>query len=68
MDNKNLMQDALGLTSDLVYHRGLLLEEYSPTIEYIKEIHNIVVNAIDPFQMTGTAGRPLLSAGVITPK
>ena len=35
-DHKNLMQDALGLTSDQVYHWRLLLEEYGPTIEYIK--------------------------------
>ncbi len=35
-DHKNLMQDALGLTSDRVYRSRLLLEEYDPTIEYIK--------------------------------
>ena len=34
-DHKNLMQDALGLTSDQVYRRGLLLEEFGPAIEYI---------------------------------
>ena len=41
------IQDALGLTSDRVYHRRLLLEEYGPTIEYIKGIHNTVVDAFD---------------------
>ncbi len=46
MDHKNLMQDALGLTSDQVYHWRLLLEEYGPTIEYIKGIHSMVKDAI----------------------
>eukprot|EP00804_Cyclotella_cryptica_P001003 CCRYP_012343-RA/>CCRYP_012343-RA protein AED:0.45 eAED:0.45 QI:0/-1/0/1/-1/1/1/0/150 len=45
-DHKNLMQDALGLTSDRVYHWRLLLEEYVPTIVYIKGIHNTVADAI----------------------
>ena len=45
-DHKNLMQDAQGLTSDRVYHWRLLLEEYGPTIEYIKGIHNTVADAI----------------------
>ena len=45
-DHKNLMQDALGLTSDQMYHWGLLLEEYGPTIVYIKGIHNTFVDAI----------------------
>ena len=45
-DHKNVMQDALGLTSDRVYHWRLLLEEYGPTIEYIKGIHNTVADAI----------------------
>ncbi len=34
------------LTSDQVYQWRLLLEEYGPTIVYIKGIHNIVVDAI----------------------
>ena len=46
MDHKNLMQDALGLTSDQVYRWRLLLEEYGPTIKYIKGIHTTVVDAI----------------------
>ena len=45
-DHKNLMQDALGLTSGRVYHWRLLLEEYGPTIEHIKGIHNMVADAI----------------------
>jgi hypothetical protein len=45
-DHKNLMQDALGLTSDRVYRWRLLLEEYGPSIEYIKGIHNTVADAI----------------------
>jgi hypothetical protein len=43
--HKNLMQDALGLTYQ-VYCWRLLLEEYGPTIEYIKGIHNTVADAI----------------------
>eukprot|EP00804_Cyclotella_cryptica_P022800 CCRYP_005016-RA/>CCRYP_005016-RA protein AED:0.47 eAED:0.57 QI:0/0/0/1/0/0/2/0/126 len=45
-DHKNLMQDALGLTSDRVYRWRLLLEEYGPTVVYIKGIHNTVADAI----------------------
>ena len=45
-DHKNLMQDAIGLTSDRVYCWRLLLEEYGLTIVYIKGIHNTVVDAI----------------------
>ncbi len=35
-DHKNLIQDALGLTSDLVYQWRLLLEEFGPKIVHIK--------------------------------
>jgi hypothetical protein len=35
-DHKNLTRDALGLTSDRVYHWWLLLEEYAPEVIYIK--------------------------------
>ena len=45
-DHKNLMQDALGLTSHRVYRWRLLSEEYGLTIVYIKGIHNTVVDAI----------------------
>ncbi len=47
-DHKNLTQDALGLTSDRVYHWQLLLEDFAPEIIYIKGIHNMVVDAISP--------------------
>jgi hypothetical protein len=45
-DHKNLTQDALGLTSDRVYHWRLLLEEFAPEIVNIKGIHNTVPDAI----------------------
>eukprot|EP00804_Cyclotella_cryptica_P013137 CCRYP_019654-RA/>CCRYP_019654-RA protein AED:0.35 eAED:0.38 QI:0/-1/0/1/-1/1/1/0/230 len=45
-DHKNLMQNALVLTSDLVYCWRILLEEYGPTVVYIKDIHNTVADAI----------------------
>ena len=45
-DHKNLIQDALGLTSDRVYRWRLLLEEFGPKIVYIKGIHNTVADAI----------------------
>ncbi len=45
-DHKNLTRDTLGLTSDRVYWRRLLLEEYAPKIMYIKGIHNIVADII----------------------
>jgi ribonuclease HI len=45
-DHKNLMQDALGMTSDLVCRWRLLLDEYGPTIVYIKGIHSTVADAI----------------------
>jgi hypothetical protein len=44
-DQKNLTQDALGLTFDRVYHWQLLLEEFTPDIVYIKGIHNMVTDA-----------------------
>ena len=45
-DHKNLMQNALGMTSDSVYRWRLLLEEYGPVIEYIKGIDNTVAGAM----------------------
>eukprot|EP00804_Cyclotella_cryptica_P010648 CCRYP_005460-RA/>CCRYP_005460-RA protein AED:0.36 eAED:0.36 QI:39/-1/0/1/-1/0/1/0/71 len=41
-DHKNLIQDALGLTSDRVYQWRLVLEELGPEIVNIKGTHNIV--------------------------
>ncbi len=35
INHKNLTRDALGLTSDRVYHWRLLMEEYAPEIIYI---------------------------------
>jgi hypothetical protein len=40
------MHDPLGLASDQVYPWRLFLEEYGPTIVYIKGIHNTVADAI----------------------
>ena len=45
-DHNNLIQDALGLTSDRVYQWKLLLEEFGLKIVYIKGIHNTVADAI----------------------
>ncbi len=45
-DHKNLTRDALGLTSDRVYHWQLILEEYAPEIKCMKGIHNTVADAI----------------------
>ncbi len=45
-NHKNLTRDALGLTSDRVYHWRLLLKEYAPKIIYIKGIHDTVADAI----------------------
>ncbi len=45
-DHKNLTRDALGPTSDRVYHWRLLLEEYAPEIIYTQGIHNTVADAI----------------------
>jgi hypothetical protein len=45
-DHKNLLQDALGLISDRVYHWGLLLEEFAHEIVCIKGIHSLVADAI----------------------
>ena len=60
-DHKNLMQDALGLTSDQVYRWRLLLEEYGPIIVYIKGITTLLRMlfhnwTMDPSKMTGQTG------------
>ena len=51
-DHKNLIRDALGLTSNRVYRWRLLLEEYAPEIVYIKGLHNTVVYAISDLSIT----------------
>jgi hypothetical protein len=45
-DHKNLIQDALRLSSDRVYRWSLLLEEFGPKIMHIKDLQNTVVNVI----------------------
>ena len=45
-DHKNLMQQALGLTSKRVYRWRLIIEEYDPKIIYIKWENNTVADAI----------------------
>ena len=45
-DHKNLIQDALRLTSDHVYWWRLLFEEYGPKIVHTKGIHNTVADVI----------------------
>ena len=46
IDHKNLVQDALGLSSNRVYCWRLLLEEFGPDIVYIKGIDNMVADAL----------------------
>ena len=45
-DHKNIIQDALGLSSDCVYRWRLLIKEHGPEIIYIKGINNTVADAI----------------------
>ena len=45
-DHKNLIQDALGLTSEHLYWWRLLLEEFGTKIVHIKGIQNTVADAI----------------------
>ncbi len=49
-DHKNLMRDALCLTSDRVYQWRLLLEEYKAEIVYKNDIHNTVADAISQLE------------------
>ena len=61
MDHKNLIPDALGMTSDQVYCWRLLLEEFGPNIVYIKGVDNTVADAIscleyDPDKKTKSLG------------
>jgi hypothetical protein len=58
-DHKNLTRDALGLTSDRVYHCWLLLEEYAPKIIYIKGIHNTVADAILQLEYDPKLNKPM---------
>ncbi len=58
-DHKNLSRDALGLTSDRVYQRRLLLEEYASEIIHIKEIHNTVLVAILQLEYDLSSTKPM---------
>jgi hypothetical protein len=49
-DHKNFIRDVLGLMSDRVYRKRLLLEEFSPKIVYIKGIHNTIADAISQLE------------------
>ena len=63
-DHKNLIRDALGLTSDRVYQWRLLLEEYGPKIVYIKGIHNTVADAISRLEYDPSINRTSTSDSI----
>ena len=63
-DHKNLIRDALGLTSDRVYRWRLLLEEYGPEIVYIKGIHNTVADAISRLEYDPSINRTSTSDSI----
>jgi hypothetical protein len=56
-DHINLTRDALGMTSDHVYRRRLLIEEYGPEIRYIKGVDNTVADAISRLDYNPTKPR-----------
>jgi hypothetical protein len=60
-DHKNLMRDALGMTSDRVYRWRLLLEEYGPEIVWIKGIHNTVADALSRLDYDPTKNTSVIS-------
>ena len=47
---KNLMQQALGLTSNRLYCWRLIIEEYGPKIIYIKQKNNTVEDTISQLE------------------
>ena len=51
-DHKNLINDALGSTSNRVYRWRLIIKEYGPEIIYIKGIHNTVADAISRLEFS----------------
>ncbi len=59
-DHKNLIQDALGLTSDRVYRWRLLLEEFGPEIVHIKGIQNTVADAISRLDLVQSKMKRLI--------
>ena len=54
-DHKNLMQEALGLTSNRVYLWILIIKEYGPEIIHIKGEMNTVADAISRLDFTPKA-------------
>ena len=54
-DHTNLLQEALGLTSDRVYRWRLIIKEYGPEIIYIKGEMNTVADAISRLDFTPKA-------------
>ena len=54
-DHKNLMQEALGLTSNRVYCWRLITEEYGPKIIHIKGEMNTVADDISRLDFTPKA-------------
>ena len=60
-DHKNLMQNALGLTSDRVYQWRLLLEEYGPEIIYIKGVDNTVADTLSRLDYDSSRNTRLLN-------
>ena len=64
-DHKNLIQDALRLTSNIVYQWRLLFEEYGPEIIYIKGIHNTVADAISQLDFSLTMHPSLKQTSII---
>ena len=63
-EHKNLVRDALGMTSDRVYRWRLLLKEYGPEIVYIKGIDNTVADAISRLTYNPTKNGPHEDLGV----
>ena len=53
-DHKNLIQKALGLTSDRVHRWRLLLEEYAPEIIHLAGDENVVADALSRLEKSET--------------
>ncbi len=51
-DHKNLKKEGLGTSSDRVYQWALLLEEFTPRIEYIKGTNSLVADVISCLEYT----------------
>ena len=59
-DHKNLIQKALGMTSDRVYRWRLLLEEYGPKIVHIEGKKNVVADVLPQLEHMESPLRPVL--------